>query len=272
MEIITSEIKDLVPVTITNYEELKKELIEKTNLYKSIVYTEETIKDAKTDRANLNKLEKAINDEKIRVKNQFLKPYEDFETKCKELMAMVKDASTNIDNQIKTFESKQDEEKGKKIREIYEQYVGEYKDLIGFSLIFNDRWLNKTYTLKKVEDDINHIFSKISMDLGTIEGQIEDATLLKQVKDFYFQNLDKVDALSLALNEKNRIIESQKKIEKIEKETKKIVEQIKEENAELEYERNCITLDFRVHATFEQIKKLKEFLVANNIRVTRINE
>lgn len=270
MEIITSEIKDLVPVTITNYEELKKELIEKTNLYKSIVYTEETIKDAKTDRANLNKLEKAINDEKIRVKNLFLKPYEDFETKCKELMAMVKDASTNIDNQIKTFESKQDEEKGKKIREIYEQYVGEYKDLIGFSLIFNDRWLNKTYTLKKVEDDINHIFSKINMDLGTIEGQIEDATLLKQVKDFYFQNIDKVDVLSLALNEKIRILENQAKIEKLEKETKKVAEDIKKENAELEYEKNLVTLEFRVRGSCEQIKKLKEFFVTNEIHVERI--
>lgn len=272
MEIITSEIKDLVPVTITNYDELKKELIEKTNLYKSIVYTEETIKEAKTDRANLNKLEKAINDEKIRVKNQFLKPYEDFETKCKELMAMVKDASTNIDNQIKTFESKQDEEKVEKIEEIFNNYVGEYKDLVEISTIFNDRWLNKTFTLKKVEEDIAHIFSKLKMDLGTIEGQIEDPTLLKQVKDFYFQNLDKVDVLSLALNEKNRIIESQKKIEYLENETKKIVEEIKQENAELQYERNVVTIDFRVHGTYEQIKKLKEFLVVNNIKVTRINE
>ena len=270
MEIITSEIKDLVPVTITNYEELKKELIEKTNLYKSIVYTEETIKDAKTDRANLNKLEKAINDEKIRVKNQFLKPYEDFETKCKELMAMVKDASTNIDNQIKTFESKQDEEKVEKIGKIFDEYVGEYKDLVEFGTIFNDRWLNKTFTLKKVEEDIAHIFSKLKMDLGTIEGQIEDPTLLKQVKDFYFQNIDKVDVLSLSLNEKNRILENQAKIEKLENDTKELAEELKEENAELVAERNTFTFDFRIHATKEQLTKLKAFLVENNIKVERI--
>lgn len=264
MEIKTSEIQDLVPVNITNYEELKKEIAEKTTLYKNIVYSEENIKEAKADRANLNKLEKAINDEKIRIKNLFLKPYEDFENKCKELMNLVKEASTNIDMQIKNFESKQDEEKGKEIREIYEQYVGEYKDLIGFSLIFNDRWLNKTYTLKKVEDDINHIFSKIRMDLGTIEGQVEDEVLLKQIKDFYFQNVDKVDVLSMALNEKNRIIESQKKIENLENETKKI--------AELEYERNLVTLEFRVVATAEQIMKLKKFLVENHISVSRLDK
>ena len=69
MEIKVSEIQALTPVLITNYEELKKELTEKTDLYKNIVYSEENIKDAKTDRANLNKLEKAINDEKIRIKN-----------------------------------------------------------------------------------------------------------------------------------------------------------------------------------------------------------
>jgi hypothetical protein len=270
MEIKTNEIQDLVPVIITNYDELKKELTEKTESYKSIVYTEDTIKDAKTDRANLNNLEKAINAEKIRVKNIFLKPFEDFETKCKELMAMVNEASGNIDKQIKVFESKQDEEKTERIKEIFNQYVGEYKDLVTLSTIFNDRWLNKTFSIKKVEEDIAHIFSKLKMDLGTIEGQIDNPTLLKQVKDFYFQNIDKVDVLSLSLNEKNRILENQVKIEKLENDTKKLVEELKEENAELVAERNTLTFDFRIHATKEQLTKLKAFLVENNIKVERI--
>lgn len=257
MEIKTSEIQDLAPVIITNYDELKKELTEKTDLYKNMVYSEATIKDAKTDRANLNKLEKAINDEKIRVKNLFLKPFEDFETKCKELMALVKDASTNIDTQVKTFEAKQDEEKKELIENRYEQLIGKYKDFISLDKIWNPRWLNKTYTFQKIEEDIVHVVTKTNTDFATLEAEIKDKDILTQVKDFYFQNIDKAEVLSLAINEKNRIIESQQQIKNMENET-------------VEQEQNLITIEFRVHATPEQLNELKKFLLINNIKIERI--
>ena len=198
MEIKVSEIQALTPVLITNYEELKKELTEKTDLYKNIVYSEENIKDAKTDRANLNKLEKAINDEKIRIKNVFLKPYEDFESKCKELMALVKEASTNIDKQIKDFESKQDDEKKTMIKDIFDGYVGEFKELINFDVVFDPKWLNKTCSYKKIEEDINHIITKTKLDMETINGQISDDNVRKQVIGFYFRNINNPSILSLA--------------------------------------------------------------------------
>ena len=38
-----------------NFKELKEEITNKSALYKNMVYTDETIKDAKSDRALLNK-------------------------------------------------------------------------------------------------------------------------------------------------------------------------------------------------------------------------
>ena len=67
MELKVDEIKELSPIKF-NYEEIKNWVIEKSIEYKSIVYTEDTIENAKTDRATLNKVTKAINDEKIRLK------------------------------------------------------------------------------------------------------------------------------------------------------------------------------------------------------------
>ena len=43
-----------------NYEELKAEIAERVQHYETLVYTDETIKEAKADRANLNKLKKAL--------------------------------------------------------------------------------------------------------------------------------------------------------------------------------------------------------------------
>ena len=71
MELKVEEIKELAPVRF-NYEDIKKWVTEKTAEYKRVVYTPETISLAKQDRATLNKVAKAISDEKIRIKKEFL--------------------------------------------------------------------------------------------------------------------------------------------------------------------------------------------------------
>ena len=104
MELKVEEIKALAPIQF-NYEDIKKWITEKAKEYKSMVYTEETITNAKSDRATLNKVAKALNDEKIRIKKEVLKPFEDFESKCKELQGIITDASNSIDIQVKAFET-----------------------------------------------------------------------------------------------------------------------------------------------------------------------
>ena len=103
MELIVSDFEITKQITF-NYEDLKKELTIRVKKYKDKIYNEETIKDAKSDRALLNKVSKAINDEKKRVKEKLLGPYIDFENKCKELMQIIDEASAGIDDQVKKFE------------------------------------------------------------------------------------------------------------------------------------------------------------------------
>ena len=69
-----------------NYEELKKMIIEKASLYESVVYTDEQIKSAKKDRANLNKFKKALNDERIKLENEYMTPFNEFKSQIKELL------------------------------------------------------------------------------------------------------------------------------------------------------------------------------------------
>ena len=188
MELKVEEIKSLAPIQF-NYEDIKKWVTEKAKEYKSVVYTEETITAAKTDRSTLNKVAKAINDEKIRIKKEVLKPFEDFENKCKELQGIITDASSSIDAQVKSFEEKEQNEKRERIKTIFDAYIGDYKDLIIFDSIFNPRWLNKTYTMKKIEEEINRLVVKTSDDMKVLKGQINDEVILKQVQAFYFSHI-----------------------------------------------------------------------------------
>lgn len=268
MELKVDEIKELAPVKF-NYEDLKKWVTERAAEYKTMVYTPETITLAKQDRATLNKVSEAINNEKKRIKNELLKPYVDFENKCKELMAIVNDASSTIDKQVKEFEEKEQNEKKEQIRAIFDTYIGQLKDLINFDLIFNPRWLNKTFTMKKIEEEINHLIVKANDDMAVIDGQIKDENINKSVKSYYFSNINNASVLGDALQEGMRIEENNKKLEELKRQqdAKKVENAPKtEQDASVQLK----VLDFRVWVTEEQMKKLKEFLLTNNIKYGRV--
>lgn len=270
MELKVEEIKSLAPVKF-NYEDIKKWVTEKSSEYKSIVYTPETITLAKQDRATLNKVSEAINNEKKRIKNELLKPYVDFENKCKELMAIVDDASKTIDKQVKEFEEKEQNAKKEQIKAVFDAYIGDYKDLILFDLIFNPRWLNKTYTMKKIEEEINHLIVKTSDDMKVLEGQITDEVILKQVQSFYFSHIADADCLSSSLKYGMNVIESNKKLEELkqQQEARKEVKATPVQQAPTQEELQVI--DFRVWVTQEQKMKIRDFLIQNNIKYGKVD-
>lgn len=272
MELKINEIQTIAPVTF-NFEELKKELIEKSEHYKTAVYTEETIPVAKQDRANLNKLVKAVNDEKIRVRNKVLEPYMEFEMQCKELMEIVKNASENIDIQIKNFEQKKKDEKLQVIVNYFMEHIGIYKDLINFDLIFCDKWLNVTYDINTIFKEIDHIFSKAKNDLMTIDNIVQNEETNKQVTDFYFKHIDQSDCLGLSLNEAKRIEAAKARLEEVKKQQEK-TEQTKQtiitQKKEDKPEEKVYELSFKTYLTKEQMLKLKEFFINNNIKYEKI--
>lgn len=278
MQLEVSEIKALEPVKF-NYEELKTQLTTKVENYKSIVYTEDSMKEAKTDRANFNKLAKALNDEKIRVKNIMLEPYLPFEKQCNELIELAKDASTHIDTQVKAFEQQIKDEKLKQIMNFFIENVGDYKDLIDFDTIYNERWLNVTYKMEQIEKDILHIFTKTKTDMNVIDTQFQDENIKKQVKMEYFTQIANPSVLTLAILKGNTIIENNKKLEELKQKEEssqnitKSEEKITNSSQNITQNQENITeseelqiLDFRVHVTQRQKFALREFLKTNNIQ------
>lgn len=94
-----------------NKEELEAAVRAKIAGYENVVYTEENIKAAKNDRAELNKLIKAIEERRKQVKNIINEPYAVFEAELKEITALINEPVALIDQQVKAFEEKQKEEK-----------------------------------------------------------------------------------------------------------------------------------------------------------------
>ncbi len=94
-----------------NYEELKCELQEKVSHYETLVYTDDQIKEAKADRASLNKLKTALNDERIRREKEYMQPFNDFKAKVNEIIGIIDKPVAVIDRQVKEYEEKQKKDK-----------------------------------------------------------------------------------------------------------------------------------------------------------------
>ena len=192
-----------LPEKVTfNDEEIETALSEKLEELRTVVYTDDQIKDAKAERAKWNSLKKALNDEKIRVKKDFMAPIEDFEKKIRHFCDMIDDTVGLIDKQVKDYESRKREEKADRISEIWAGI--QHPDWLDLGDIYNDRWLNVTYKLEQVEEDLKEKCSKIIDDLLTIEALPEFSF---EAKEEYKRTLD----LAGAIREGQRLAEIQKR-------------------------------------------------------------
>lgn len=150
-----------------NYEELKQELVEKIAHYETLVYTDEQIKDAKADKTTLNKLKKALNEERIRVKNEYLKPFEDFEKKINEIISIIDEPVTAIDKQIKQYEEKNRQEKLEKVKELWQSL--DAPEGLTFEKVFQEKFLNVSCSTKRVSQYMIDAIDKFNREIETLE-------------------------------------------------------------------------------------------------------
>lgn len=265
LELIVSPIDKIKEITV-NYDQLKNALGNKLQGYKNMKYSEEEIDLAKKDRATLNKLDTAIKGKITEIRKELLDPFTTAESELKELSSMVKEASNCIDEQVKKYETKAQEEKKTQIKAQWDALQSPYKELINFDLIFNPRWLNKTYKEKTIAEELNHYIVKTTDDMKVLENQITDENLLKQTQVYYFRNINDPSVLGNSLAEYQKLIDSNKKLEEVPKAVgiKTIPENI-DNNTNLQQE-NVKAIDFRVWCTKEQALMIREFLIKNNIK------
>lgn len=260
------------PVSVDfNYAELKKEIAEKTAPYKGLIVTEDAIPAAKTDLANLRRLEKAIDDRRKAVKKEYNAPYMEFEAKIKDILSDIQAAEQNIDSQVKAFEKKVEDEKLSQIQKFFGLAFGELAKDIRFEKVYNPKWLNKGYKMAEIEEEIAAAANKLYADIEVVKGlkSSHEASLMKTL--FYSLDLGEV------LVEHNTLVEfeERKKAEElakqaaVEPEPTPVAETpIAENEPEIivDTPKPLQQIDFRVWVNEDQKAALKNFLVSNGIR------
>lgn len=267
MELIVKPIEKMAPIEF-NYEELKQELAERVQDYKTVVYTADTIKTAKADRAKLNALKKSLNDERIRLEKEYMEPFQVFKTQVTDLVMIVDDAAKAIDKQVKDYEELQKQKKYESIKELFESLFSAELPWLKLEQIMDDKWLNATTTTKKVEDAMNEIKAKILSDMEMLSRLPEYSF---EAQETYKARLRVEDALWQADHLK-QMAEAKKAIADPEPEQKTLEEFMPapEEPDKGEPEMGISVLQFRCFCTMEQAMKLRHFMKAEGIQFERI--
>lgn len=149
-----------------NHEEIKNEVAEKVKHYANLVYTDNQIKEAKSDRATLNKFVKALEDKRKEIKKQCLEPYEKFEAQMKEIIAIVNEPIAMIDNQVKEYEEVKKSEKLANIQAYFDE-KNTY-DFLKLDEIMNHKWLNASVSMKSIQEAIDERLLVIAKDIATL--------------------------------------------------------------------------------------------------------
>ena len=269
-----------------NYEELKGGLTASLEKYQNLVYTPENIKEAKDDRATLNALKKSLNDEKIKIKKEFMVPYDDFEAKIKELIELVDKPASEIDKQVKVFEEQEKAKKREAIKTIYSENIGAYAELISLEKLYDPRWENKTYKETDITKEIQDVVKKADSDLKVIVDLKSEFEF--QIKDTYFKTLD----LGQALIENQRLEKQKELQEQLAKpQTTEVkvdpvnsidvdapdamryaigVDTSNEESTQVESTpEKLVSVTFKVECTPEKLTALGEYMKANGIKYGR---
>ena len=263
-----------------NFEELKTELQAKAKEYEVMTYTEEQLTEAKKDRANLNKLKKALNDERIRREKEYMQPFNEFKTKINEIISIIDKPVAMIDAQVKNYEEKKKEEKKEAINALFA--AKEFPEWITVGQIQDKSWLNATTSMKQIDDNMTGWKNRIETEQKTIESLPEFAF---EAMEIYKTTLD----MAKAIAEGQRLADIQRRkkeaeaaAEKMraeaearrkEEEARKAAEQAGADMAEgyaagvkeQPYGMAGAWIKFEAYLTIPQAQALREFFIKNGI-------
>lgn len=264
---------------IFNFDELKGQLSERLENYKGLVVTEDNEREVTKDKAELNKLVKAIDNYRKNQKKEMSAPITEFENKCKELTSLVTNVVTPIADQLKAFEDARKEEKRTEVQRQVEKVINDLglNQTYSNQLDIIDKYLNKT---QKLTDTINDLEKrgkilkqaqdqeellekakreKIDLIQKTIEDINKKYQLDFKISDFFYLQMEEARNIPNLIESK-----AQEYLENLKK--KQVVVEEKAEVKEVIQEEKIYKFILGVTASLEQAKLLKEFLDKNNIQ------
>lgn len=201
-------------IKFDGYEELLKQAEEIAKYLGSIEVTPDNLKENKKILAKVNKSVKELNDRRIAIKKEINKPYDEFALKIKEIEEVVKSADEIVRFQVRQLEEEEREEKREKLEEIWNKRIGQYDyaKLFKFDQFLEAKHLNKTSTIKSVEEEMVDFLEKAERDIALLTEYENGKSLINS----YLEVRDFATVIAMDKKEKEKLAEQEKVLSKVE--------------------------------------------------------
>lgn len=264
---------------VANYEPLKAWALETAEKYKSVVVTDESIRSAKQDIADLRSLAKKISDYRIALKKEHEKKIEKTINQCIELTQILTDAASSMDVQVKELEDGVKRQKKQEIEDYFNSVAGDIAIVLPFDKVFDQKWLNKTAKMDDIKSSIDMTLNAVKKNLDILHGM--QSQYETEMIEAYLDSLD----MGVALETKNRLEEKFAQLAKLkaEKEQQKqevvtttvvtptVYEPTPPQELKQAMENEAVkAYDVRLFMTETQKNLFKNFVVSKGIKYTRV--
>ena len=259
----------------SNMKEVKGYVEELNSYYKSVTFTEETLKQAKEEKAKVNKFKAEVADYRKKITAEYNKPIKVFEDTAKETEKLLSETYNTINQQVAGFEEEQKRQKEQEIREYFE----EYKTANDIDFVnYEQAQINVTLTasVKSLKEQAKAFIDRIMDDLKLIETQECKEEILVEYK----QNLNVSKSIQEVANRHKLLEEEKKKQEELKNKqleeakrqadisikeqevaTKNALDNFVIEAPKVVEQEEILTLSFKVRGTRNKLKELKRFLI-----------
>lgn len=155
--------------------------------FEGVVFTEDSKTYAKKKVAGLRKQKKEFQENLRDAKNQYMAPWNEFETQAKNLIALYDKPINSINGQVQAFEEKRVREKKAEIEAAYNELVSDdLQDYIPLECIYGAKWDNATTNMKTVRKEISEAVTKTQSEISVISSMGSDK--VQEALDLYMAN------------------------------------------------------------------------------------
>lgn len=147
-------------IVINNQDKLERALKAYINKYSGLVVSEQTLKDDKKVKKELNSLKKQLNSKRIEIHKTFDQPYTDFKASIDGMVSQIDEVVNPIDEGISKFEEQQKQQRLEDVKAEIAEMAPEYGVSVD-EIEIEDSWLNKSLSkikrTKAIADNMAYI-------------------------------------------------------------------------------------------------------------------
>lgn len=219
MNVIPVEVKYQVGKISSNLDEVAEAVRAAADEYRGIVITPDAIAEGKKTLAALRKEKASLDADRKKIKKAWLAPFEEWEKKAKEIIALYDEPEAALNEQVKAYEADRIAEKQERIKNIHESF-GSISEFFPLSRIYNPKWENTGYSEADILSDMETERDFAEMKITAVKAmnskyEEDGLRVLKETGDFQ-KAVDKMTEMQEQEKQiVNRIDEEKKRAEDV---------------------------------------------------------